>query len=133
KHARYRPRVQQFAQAVGINGGWSRCGHGVLSDWPVVGLEPIYHLGYIDLHYTYLWGYVYRIGNIPLWVCVTSVGTMTKRDPDERTPAMKFIQYYLDCLSHASYLIGDETTGRAVVVDPQRDVSEYLADAKEFG
>ncbi len=39
-------------------------------------------------------------------------------------------QYYLDCLSHASYLIGDETTGRAVVVDPQRDVAEYVADAK---
>ncbi|BBZ63538.1 MBL fold metallo-hydrolase [Mycolicibacterium monacense] len=46
---------------------------------------------------------------------------------------MKFTQYYLDCLSHASYLIADETTGRAVVVDPQRDVSEYLADAKESG
>jgi hydroxyacylglutathione hydrolase len=46
---------------------------------------------------------------------------------------MKFNQYYLDCLSHASYLIGDETTGRAVVVDPQRDVSEYVADAKELG
>src|SRR6476646_9408407 len=46
---------------------------------------------------------------------------------------MKFIQYYLDCLSHASYLIADETTGRAVVVDPQRDVSEYLADAQELG
>ena len=36
---------------------------------------------------------------------------------------MIFTQYYLDCLSHASYLIGDETTGRAVVVDPQRDVA----------
>src|SRR6478609_1469899 len=46
---------------------------------------------------------------------------------------MKFIQYYLDCLSHASYLIGDETTGRAIVVDPQRDVSEYLADAEQLG
>lgn len=46
---------------------------------------------------------------------------------------MKFIQYYLDCLSHASYLIADETTGRAVVVDPQRDVAEYLRDAEEFG
>jgi glyoxylase-like metal-dependent hydrolase (beta-lactamase superfamily II) len=46
---------------------------------------------------------------------------------------MKFNQYYLDCLSHASYLIGDETTGRAVVIDPQRDVSEYIADAKELG
>ncbi len=43
---------------------------------------------------------------------------------------MKFIQYYLDCLSHASYLIADEESGRAVVVDPQRDVSEYVADAR---
>ncbi len=42
-------------------------------------------------------------------------------------------QYYLDCLSHASYLIGDETTGRAVVVDPQRDVAGYLADAAAHG
>ena len=47
--------------------------------------------------------------------------------------AMILQQYYLDCLSHASYLIGDETTGRAVVVDPQRDVAEYVADAKELG
>ena len=29
-------------------------------------------------------------------------------------------QYYLGCLSHASYLIGDTTSGRAVVVDPRR-------------
>ncbi len=46
---------------------------------------------------------------------------------------MKFTQYYLDCLSHASYLIGDETTGRAVVVDPRRDVDEYLRDAADAG
>ena len=46
---------------------------------------------------------------------------------------MKFNQYYLECLSHASYLIGDETTGRAVVVDPQRDVAEYIADAEQAG
>lgn len=46
---------------------------------------------------------------------------------------MKFIQYYLECLSPPSYLIGDETTGRAVVVAPQRDVSQYVADAEEFG
>jgi hydroxyacylglutathione hydrolase len=44
-----------------------------------------------------------------------------------------FAQYYLDCLSQASYLIGDETTGRAVVVDPRRDVSEYLSDAQARG
>jgi len=46
---------------------------------------------------------------------------------------MKFTQYYLDCLSHASYLIGDETTGRAVVVDPQRDIAEYMSDAEAAG
>jgi hydroxyacylglutathione hydrolase len=46
---------------------------------------------------------------------------------------MIFNQYYLDCLSHASYLIGDETSGRAVVVDPQRDINEYLADAEAAG
>ena len=46
---------------------------------------------------------------------------------------MIFQQYYLECLSHASYLIGDETSGRAVVVDPQRDVAEYLADAEALG
>ncbi|MEZ5096517.1 MAG: rhodanese-like domain-containing protein [Nocardioides sp.] len=43
---------------------------------------------------------------------------------------MIFTQYYLDCLSQASYLIGDETTGKAVIVDPRRDITEYLEDAK---
>uniref|UniRef100_UPI002583C83F MBL fold metallo-hydrolase n=1 Tax=uncultured Gordonia sp. TaxID=198437 RepID=UPI002583C83F len=42
-------------------------------------------------------------------------------------------QYYIECLSHASYLISDATTGRAVVVDPRRDIGDYLADAKRFG
>lgn len=42
-------------------------------------------------------------------------------------------QHYLDCLSQASYLIGDESTGRAVVVDPRRDVSGYLSSATEYG
>lgn len=42
-------------------------------------------------------------------------------------------QYYIECLSHASYLVGDETTGRAIVVDPRRDISEYLADAERLG
>jgi hydroxyacylglutathione hydrolase len=46
---------------------------------------------------------------------------------------MKFDQYYLECLSHASYMVADETTGRAVVVDPQRDISQYLADARAAG
>ncbi|WBB51539.1 rhodanese-like domain-containing protein [Verrucosispora sp. WMMA2044] len=43
---------------------------------------------------------------------------------------MLFTQYYLDCLSQASYLIADDTTGRAILVDPRRDVEEYLADAR---
>ncbi|MGD9794317.1 MAG: rhodanese-like domain-containing protein [Acidimicrobiia bacterium] len=46
---------------------------------------------------------------------------------------MFFRQYYLDCLSHASYLIGDTTSGLAVVVDPQRDVADYIADAGANG
>ncbi|MDN5797657.1 MAG: MBL fold metallo-hydrolase [Intrasporangium sp.] len=46
---------------------------------------------------------------------------------------MIFTQYYLDCLSQASYLIGDPSTGQAVVVDPRRDVAEYLDDAQAHG
>lgn len=42
-------------------------------------------------------------------------------------------QYYLGCLAHASYLIADEQTGIAAVVDPQRDIDQYLKDADEQG
>jgi len=42
-------------------------------------------------------------------------------------------QFYLSCLAHASYLIGDETSGVAAVVDPQRDIDRYLAFADEHG
>ncbi|HZE89589.1 MAG TPA: MBL fold metallo-hydrolase [Verrucomicrobiae bacterium] len=42
-------------------------------------------------------------------------------------------QYYLGCLAHASYLVGDEAAGVAAVVDPQRDVDQYLEDAKRLG
>ncbi|MDI9913880.1 rhodanese-like domain-containing protein [Rhodococcus sp. IEGM 1379] len=42
-------------------------------------------------------------------------------------------QYYIECLSHASYLIGDESSGTAIVVDPRRDVDDYLEDAKRYG
>ena len=44
-----------------------------------------------------------------------------------------FEQYFLSCLSQASYLVGDETTGRAVVVDPRRDVSDDLTAAARHG
>ncbi len=39
-------------------------------------------------------------------------------------------QYYLGCLAHASYLVADETTRVAAVVDPQRDIDQYLEDAE---
>jgi hydroxyacylglutathione hydrolase len=42
-------------------------------------------------------------------------------------------QFYLKCLAHASYLVGDEKTGIAAVVDPQRDVDQYLAFAADHG
>ena len=40
-------------------------------------------------------------------------------------------QYYLGCLAHASYLLGDEETSTGIVVDPQRDIDQYLQDAEE--
>src|SRR6186997_1930276 len=40
---------------------------------------------------------------------------------------MYFKQFYLNCLAHASYLIGSE--GEAAVVDPQRDVDQYINEA----
>jgi hydroxyacylglutathione hydrolase len=42
-------------------------------------------------------------------------------------------QFYLNCLAHASYLIGDETSRVAAVVDPQRDIEQYLGFAAEHG
>lgn len=47
--------------------------------------------------------------------------------------AVIFKQFYLPCLAHASYVIGDAATGTAAVVDPQRDVDQYLAFAREHG
>ena len=44
---------------------------------------------------------------------------------------MYFQQFYLTCLSHASYMLGSE--GVACVVDPQRDVSLYLDEARAQG
>ena len=42
-------------------------------------------------------------------------------------------QYYLGCLAHASYLLGDEASSTAIIVDPQRDIQQYLADAEKSG
>jgi hydroxyacylglutathione hydrolase len=45
---------------------------------------------------------------------------------------MYFKPYYLGCLAHASYLIGGDN-GEAAVIDPRRDVDEYIADAEAAG
>jgi hydroxyacylglutathione hydrolase len=42
-------------------------------------------------------------------------------------------QHYLACLSQASYLIGDEESATAIVVDPRRDVDVYLDEARRLG
>ena len=44
---------------------------------------------------------------------------------------MKFKQFYLGCLSHASYYIGSEKD--AAVIDPQRDVKQYIDEAAANG
>src|SRR5712691_7988258 len=49
-----------------------------------------------------------------------------------RGPRMYFKPYYLGCLAHASYLVGGDS-GEAAVIDPRRDVEEYIADAEAAG
>lgn len=42
-------------------------------------------------------------------------------------------QYYLGCLAHASYLVGDEASSTPIIVDPQRDTQQYLDDSENLG
>ncbi|KXJ97999.1 MAG: beta-lactamase domain-containing protein [Acidobacteria bacterium OLB17] len=44
---------------------------------------------------------------------------------------MQFKQFYLGCLSHASYYLGSE--GEAAIIDPQRDVQQYIDEAEANG
>ena len=44
---------------------------------------------------------------------------------------MYFEQFYLTCLSHASYMLA--SNGIAAVVDPQRDVEQYINEAEAEG
>lgn len=46
---------------------------------------------------------------------------------------MFFRQLHLKALGHASYLLGDEATGQALVLDPRRDVDVYLTAARAEG
>jgi hydroxyacylglutathione hydrolase len=48
-------------------------------------------------------------------------------------PGVVVRQLYLGCLSQASYLVGDARTGRAIAVDPRRDIEEMLAVARGEG
>jgi hydroxyacylglutathione hydrolase len=44
-----------------------------------------------------------------------------------------FRQFHLESLGHASYLIGDDRSGRALVLDPRRDVDCYFDAARKAG
>ena len=82
----------------------AQCGRHSLPNWP-------FYMTYIQLVCTYPIGYPNVMENANMF----------------------FRQYYLQCLSHASYLVGDRSTGKAIVVDPQRDVDQYIEDAKAEG
>ncbi len=43
---------------------------------------------------------------------------------------MLFKQFYLPSLGHASYFLGSEQTGEALIVDARRDVDIYFAEAR---
>src|SRR4029450_11199022 len=65
-------------------------------------------------------------------------GAMLAEDGTCRSPltglyneAVILKQFYLNCLAHASYVIGDDHTHVAAVVDPQRDVDQYMAFAPD--
>jgi hydroxyacylglutathione hydrolase len=42
-------------------------------------------------------------------------------------------QFYLPSLGHASYLLGSEQTGEALVLDARRAVDVYCAAARQHG
>ena len=48
-----------------------------------------------------------------------------------RENEMNFKQFYLGCLSHASYYLGSES--EAAIIDPQRDVQQYIDEAEAYG
>ncbi len=56
-----------------------------------------------------------------------------RRHPRATIDGVILKQYYLGCLAHASYLIADQETGQAAVIDPQRDIAQYVEDAREIG
>jgi glyoxylase-like metal-dependent hydrolase (beta-lactamase superfamily II)/rhodanese-related sulfurtransferase len=64
----------------------------------------------------------------------TAESHATRGDRIAALPANVLIrQLYLDCLSQASYVVGDVVTGRAIAVDPRRDTAELLEAASADG
>ena len=62
-----------------------------------------------------------------------TIALQRHRGATQKEGRMILEQYYLGCLAHASYLIADEGTRTAVVVDPQRDIDRYLKDTESRG
>jgi hydroxyacylglutathione hydrolase len=58
-------------------------------------------------------------------------GRRTHKPRLEKVTGMQFKQFYLGCLSHASYYIGSDD--EAAIIDPQRDVQQYLDEAEAHG
>ena len=44
-------------------------------------------------------------------------------------PDLKVIQYKTECLAHFAYIV--ESKGNAIVIDPKRDIAEYINQAKK--
>lgn len=68
--------------------------------------------------------------------CRPAVATVSSVAEIKEAPEHKgivFEQFYLPCLSQASYLIGDTKTGKAIVVDPERDIDKYIESAQKHG
>jgi rhodanese-related sulfurtransferase/glyoxylase-like metal-dependent hydrolase (beta-lactamase superfamily II) len=68
---------------------------------------------------------------LPAIAGVSAVGEIKSTSQAQNGLVIK--QFYLGCLSHASYLIGDTKTKVAAVVDPQRDVEQYIEEANKQG
>ena len=68
-------------------------------------------------------------GHVDLRETTSEAATLNGRSRKEQSMILQ--QFYLNCLAHASYLVGDEQSHVAAVVDPQRDIEQYLAFARE--
>jgi hydroxyacylglutathione hydrolase len=73
------------------------------------------------------------MNNAPISTCGSAPATPCAADTANaaNTKNSPIQQYYLACLAHGSYLIAD--SGEAAVIDPQRDVDQYIADAASRG